>query len=136
MRWSAAGSFKGLVNNVSRRAILKKKALFLWLVLVWMSLPLCTALAESDPPTNKIPLSKARAIALRKAPGKVKDFEFEIKNHKWVYFFKIAGKDQKWHFIAVDAVTGKVLSKSAAPMPVESKVPIASSPTPGITPSK
>ena len=113
---------------------MKKKALVLGLVLAWMAFHLGAVLADSDPPTNKIPLSKARAIALRKAPGKVRDFEFEIKNHQWVYFFKIAGKDQKWHFISVDAVTGKVLSKSAAPIPVEMGTSAVPTPTTALPP--
>lgn len=108
---------------------MSKKTLIFWLALGLMTMNLAVAVAESDPPTHKIPLSRARVIALHKAPGKVKDFEFEIKNHKWVYFFKIAGKDQKWHFISVDAVTGKIASKSAAPMPAKSNASAVPTPT-------
>jgi hypothetical protein len=85
---------------------------------------------DSGPPVNRVPMKTARAMALRKFPGKVKDFELEIKKDKWVYFFKIAGKDQKFHNIVVDAMTGKIISKSSEPMPVTPAVTIEPTPLP------
>ncbi|HEY5037556.1 MAG TPA: PepSY domain-containing protein [bacterium] len=76
---------------------------------------------DSGPPSDRISMKTARATALRKFPGKVRDFEFEIRKHKWVYFFKIAGKDQKFHNIVVDAVTGKIISKTSEPIPMTTK---------------
>ena len=83
---------------------------------------------DSGPPVNRVPMSKARASALRKFPGKVRDFELEIKNNKWVYFFKIAGMDQKFHNIVVDVMTGKIISKSSEPMPMINQGSVVSTP--------
>jgi len=83
---------------------------------------------DSGPPTNRVSMQRARSTALRKFPGKVKDFEFEIKKNKWVYYFKIEGKDQQLHHIVVDAVTGKIISKSSEPMAVQAEPTAVSTP--------
>lgn len=106
-----------------------KKTTATCLLLGWLVASSPSGYAQSDPPTRRLPLSQARTIALRKAPGKVRDFEFEVRKNKWVYYFKIAGKDQKWHFISVDAVTGKIVSKIVAPMPVKTPAPPVPSPS-------
>jgi uncharacterized membrane protein YkoI len=108
----------------------RMKKIFLFLLLFSLGVTGGSAFGADDsgPPVDRIPMSKARAIALRKFPGKVRDFEFEIKKDKWVYFFKIAGKDQKFHNIVVDAMTGKITSKTSEPMPMATKGP--ATPTP------
>jgi hypothetical protein len=83
---------------------------------------------DSGPPSNRVPMKTARAMALRKFPGKVRDFSLEIKKNKWVYFFKIAGKDQKIHNIVVDVMTDKIISKSSEPMPVKAKATTVTTP--------
>ncbi len=110
---------------------MKKLLLLLLLGFMWGS---AFGADDSGPPVNRIPMSKARATALRKFPGKVRDFELEIKNNKWVYFFKIAGKDQKLHNIVVDVMTGKIISKSSESMPETPKnFPTA---TPAVDPAQ
>jgi hypothetical protein len=94
---------------------IKRVALLLLLVLT--GIPAFLG-AEPDPPSRRVPMSQARATALRAAPGKVRDFEFEIHKDRWVYFFKIIGKDRRVHRLFVDAVTGKITAKSSEPMAV------------------
>ncbi len=106
----------------------KKITFFLFLaVFAWAT---TFSFAESDPPTNRVSMKKARATALRVAPGKVRDFEFKIRKEKWVYYFKIIGKDHRIHYLVVDAVTGKVISKASDPLPVETKAVPTPSPAP------
>jgi len=83
---------------------------------------------DSAPPIERVSMSQARATALRKVPGKVRDFEFKQRKEKWVYAFKIAGKDQRMHSVVVDALEGKIISKTSEPMPVKSGGSV--SPTP------
>ena len=99
-----------------------KKLFFLFLLVSfgWAWVPAFGA-DDSGPPSNRVPMKTARAMALRKFPGKVRDFSLEIKKNKWVYFFKIAGKDQKFHNIVVDVMTDKIISNSSEPMPVKAK---------------
>jgi hypothetical protein len=83
---------------------------------------------DSAPPIERISMSQARATALRKVPGKVRDFEFKQRKDQWVYAFKIAGKDQRMHSVVVDALEGKIISKTSEAMPV--KLEALSKPTP------
>jgi hypothetical protein len=68
------------------------------------------SLASSEPPMDTIPYNKAKKIALKARPGKIKDFQLEQKKEEWVYFFKILSADQVVHEVIVDAETGKVVS--------------------------
>ncbi len=112
---------------------MKKILLLLLLSFAWGS---ALGADDSGPPVNRVPMSKARSAALRKFPGKVRDFELEIKNDKWVYFFKIAGKDQKFHSIVMDVMTGKIIYKSIEPMPMTNKESVVSTPLAEQTPVK
>src|SRR5579863_1874358 len=109
MWWSGAVSFKSRVPldleyppKQERKPIMKSLILFFFLCSLGLAWKPAFGADDSGPPVDRVPMSKARATALRKFPGKVRDFELEIKNDKWVYFFKIAGKDQKFHNIVVD----------------------------------
>lgn len=79
---------------------------------------------DSAPPIERVSMQQARATVLRKIPGKVRDFELKQKSDKWVYAFKIAGKDMRIHYVIVDALTGKIISKTSEliriPTPVDS----------------
>ena len=100
-----------------RKPELRKVTLLLLLLSLGFSWGPAFGDDDSGPPSNRVPMKTARAMALRKFPGKVRDFSLEIKKNKWVYFFKIAGKDQKFHNIVVDVMTDKIISKSSEPMP-------------------
>ena len=100
----------------------------LWVMLAaWLAIPV-VALSQADPPANRISLKKARAIALRKCPGKVRNYEFKPHKDKWVYFFKILDKKQAANYLYIDAVTGKVVTRFSDPAPK----PMAEG-TPGIS---
>ncbi len=61
------------------------------------------------PPANVLSEEKARAIALKEYPGKVKESDLEFEKHVWVYSFEIIGADKKEHEINVNAMTGDIL---------------------------
>ncbi|GEM_PF-4194717 len=110
---------------------MKKLSLVILMFLVNFALVPSVRPDDSAPPVDRVSMKQARATALRKSPGKVKDFEFKQKNDKWVYAFKIAGKDQRLHFIIVDALTGKITSKTSEPMPSPPAGSIKATPTAG-----
>lgn len=87
-----------------------------------------SAMDDSAPPIQRLSMKQAKAIALRQAPGKVRDFEFKIWKEKWVYAFRVAGRDKRSHRVIVEAVTGKVLSRSSEPMPQSPKEGAVKSP--------
>ena len=98
---------------------MKKLCWILWLSLFLSGWSPVLGSDDSAPPIERISMKQARATALRKVPGKVRDFEFKQRNNKWVYAFKIAGKDQRMHGVIVDAMEGKIISKTSEPMPVK-----------------
>lgn len=60
--------------------------------------------------TKKIGMTKARAIALKQAPGKVESGEFEKENGKYIYSFDIRNKKGTISEVQVEAYTGKIVS--------------------------
>ena len=68
--------------------------------------------AKAKPPVAKLSLSKAQAIALKAAPGRVVKKEYEAENGGWRYSFDI---QQKGHIqeIGVDAMTGKIIENKS-----------------------
>ncbi|MBO9581036.1 MAG: PepSY domain-containing protein [Sphingobium sp.] len=72
---------------------------------------LCAALlaiAAQKAPKPKLSMDQARAIALKIAPGKIKDAEYEFEDGLWRYSFDIV-QGKRIHEIGVDAMTGKVV---------------------------
>ena len=92
----------------------------------------------SDPPVNIVPYKKARWIALKARPGKLKNFELKQRKDIWVYDFNILSSDQVLHEVVIDAATGKVLlgaAKSKSKKHKKAKVtPTVSAATPAPTP--
>lgn len=58
--------------------------------------------------TSKIGMAHARAIALKAAPGKIVDAEYEKEAGGWRYSFDIR-QGKRIHEIGVDAFTGRIL---------------------------
>lgn len=67
------------------------------------------AVASSDPPANAISYRKAKRIALKARPGKIKDFQQMQRKGRWVFSFKIVCADQVIREVDVDAETGDVV---------------------------
>ena len=65
----------------------------------------------ATPPTPKISKAQARAIALKLAPGKIKEGEYEYERGGWRWSFDIQmpGHIQE---IGVDAQTGRIVENS------------------------
>lgn len=57
---------------------------------------------------NRIGMAKARAIALRRAPGRVSKAEYEREGGGWRYSFDIRQRG-RIHEIGVDARTGRIV---------------------------
>lgn len=68
-------------------------------------------IAATKAPKPKLTMAQARAIALKIAPGRVKDAEYEYEGHGWRYSFDIA-QGARIHEIGVDAMTGKIVEDS------------------------
>src|SRR6476620_6475875 len=70
------------------------------------------ATAKMAVPKPKISMAQARKIALRLAPGKVTQSEYEKEGGGWRYSFDI---QQKGHIqeIGLDAMTGKVVENKS-----------------------
>ncbi|MEQ7874703.1 PepSY domain-containing protein [Sphingomonas sp. ASV193] len=73
------------------------------------AIPLAAVHAAAQPP--KISKAQAEAIALKLAPGKIKDAEYEKEGGVWRWSFDI---QQKGHIqeIGIDGQTGKVVENS------------------------
>jgi uncharacterized membrane protein YkoI len=80
------------------------------LALPLSALPLA-AQASPATPAHKIGMVKAKAIALKAAPGKILESDFEKENGAWRYSFDIR-QGQRTHEIGVDAYTGKIVESS------------------------
>ncbi len=77
-----------------------------------LALPLSALpLAAHAAPAQKIGMAKAKAIALKAAPGKIVESDFEKENGAWRYSFDIR-QGQRTHEIGVDAYTGKIVESS------------------------
>lgn len=59
-------------------------------------------------PMAKLSMSQARAIALKIAPGKIADAEYENEGGGWRYSFDIR-QGKRIHEIGVDANTGAIV---------------------------
>jgi uncharacterized membrane protein YkoI len=66
------------------------------------------AKATTNAPKAKLSMAQARAIALKIAPGKVIDAEYEKEAGAWRYSFDIR-QGKRIHEIGVAANTGKVI---------------------------
>lgn len=67
------------------------------------------ATKQSSPPA-KLTQAQARAIALKRAPGKIVDGEYEKENGGWRYSFDIRQPGRRdIHEIGVDANTGRIV---------------------------
>ena len=60
------------------------------------------------PPAAKLTMAQARTIALKLAPGKIKDAEYEKEGGGWRYSFDIR-QGKRIHEIGVDANTGRIV---------------------------
>ncbi len=67
-----------------------------------------TAIAHKPAPHAKLTMAHARAIALKLAPGKVADAEYEKEGGGWRYSFDIR-QGNRIHEIGVDANRGKIV---------------------------
>ena len=67
-----------------------------------------TALAAPHVPPAKLTMAQARTIALKLAPGKIADAEYENEAGGWRYSFDIR-EVNRIHEIGVDANTGKIV---------------------------
>lgn len=72
---------------------------------------LALPIAANAAPPQKIGDAKARAIALKAAPGKIVEADFEKENGGWRYSFDIR-QGSKIHEIGVDAYTGRIVENS------------------------
>ena len=82
------------------------------------------AATTAKPPHMKITIAQARATALKKAPGTVKNEELENEKGKWIYSFDIATSKTGVTEVNVDAMNGKVvdvLHENAAKEAAEKK---------------
>lgn len=71
-------------------------------------LALTTATAAIAPPPAKLTMAKARTIALKLAPGRITDAEYESEGGGWRYSFDIR-QGKRIHEIGVDANTGRIV---------------------------
>lgn len=77
--------------------------------LICLGLFASTAPAATTPaPKAKLTMTQARAIALRAAPGKIVDSEYEKEAGAWRYSFDIRQKN-RIHEIGVDANSGRIV---------------------------
>jgi uncharacterized membrane protein YkoI len=72
---------------------------------------LALPLAAHAAPAHKIGMAEAKAIALKAAPGKIVEADFEKENGGWRYSFDIR-QGKRIHEIGVDAYTGKIVESS------------------------
>ncbi len=69
---------------------------------------LATVSVNAAMPTTTLGMAKARAIALKAAPGRVQKAEYEKEGGGWRYSFDIR-QGNRIHEIGVDAHTGKIV---------------------------
>ena len=66
------------------------------------------ATAAPAAPHAKLTMAQARAIALKRAPGKIADAEYEKEGGGWRYSFDIR-QGKRIHEIGVDANSGRIV---------------------------
>jgi len=69
-----------------------------------------SAFAGTTTQKPKLTMTQARAIALKKAPGKVKSEELETEHGKLIYSFDIATSAKAITEVNVDAMNGKIVA--------------------------
>ncbi|MBR0551762.1 PepSY domain-containing protein [Sphingomonadaceae bacterium LXI357] len=80
-------------------------------------LPVAVAMAavpfavQAQQPAAKISKAQAEAIALKAAPGKIVESDYEKEDGSWRYSFDIR-QGQRIHEVGVDAFTGKIVESS------------------------
>lgn len=65
-------------------------------------------LAAKPKPKPKLSMATAKAIALKRAPGRIKDAEYEFEGGGWRYSFDIM-QGKRIHEIGVNAMTGAIV---------------------------
>ena len=71
--------------------------------------------APTAGPRAKLSIGQARAIALKKAPGKVTKAEYEKEDGAWRYSFDIR-QGNKNHEIGVNPNTGAIVENTVEPL--------------------
>jgi hypothetical protein len=88
----------------------KSKYLY-WALSVLILIPNLSQ-AKDNPPANRVPIEKAREVAIHAFSGKITGEELEFEGGKWIYSFDLKkAKDKRVHEIHVDAITGKLLDQ-------------------------
>jgi uncharacterized membrane protein YkoI len=67
-----------------------------------------SVVAAAHPPKPRLTMTQARAIALKIAPGRVVDAEYEKEAGAWRYSFDIR-QGRRIHEIGVSARTGRIV---------------------------
>jgi uncharacterized membrane protein YkoI len=67
--------------------------------------------AVQHPPKAKLSMAQARAIALKLAPGKIVDAEYEEEGGGWRYSFDIR-QGKRIHEIGVDANSARIVENA------------------------
>ena len=71
--------------------------------------------------TKYIGMKKARAIALKTAPGKIKSGELEKEHGKMIYSFDIRTAKGKMQEVGIDAVSGEIVENKTESAADEAK---------------
>ena len=71
-----------------------------------------TVQGKARPPLAQISMAKARAIALKVAPGKLISSEYEKEGGGWRYSFDIQQKGNVQE-IGINAMTGKIIENKS-----------------------
>lgn len=82
-------------------------------MIVFLPLAIAAIAASPAPAAGKAPparltMPQARAIALKRAPGKIADAEYEKEGGAWRYSFDIR-QGRRIHEIGVDANSGRIV---------------------------
>ena len=85
-------------------------AIFAVLPVAALSASVAFAAPQAGPPA-KLTKAQAERIALKAAPGKVAEAEYEKENGAWRYSFDIR-QGKRIHEIGVDPNTGKIIENS------------------------
>jgi len=72
------------------------------------SFGLAATAGAAPAPHAKLTMAQARAIALKRAPGKIADAEYEKEGGGWRYSFDIR-QGRRIHEIGVDANSGRIV---------------------------
>jgi len=78
----------------------------LFVALASLGLPATPGLAAKAKP--KMSMATAKAIALKRAPGRIKDAEYEFEGGGWRYSFDIR-QGKRIHEIGVNAMNGAIV---------------------------